>query len=267
MGDSDHEPPTSESGIRKFFRGILPHWPRSSPQGGATPTHTDPPDVGNEEATSLSQLKRKSSLLRNHDDSEDSDYEENLPSAKRQRITVSAMRRLFAKFSLSDKEGTDGEVASSSMPGKVPDIPAQKPHPPSYEWDLSPSPPSLISSSPSISNSQSNNNDADIPNMNKIPATSKKHKTSDSSEAKDGKRRKTSDFSDSDDNDDQPKMNNKTRSNGDIVKSNKRQVDLSDSEAEDHNEHLSKVKRTRRLRRGLRLCTNITCYIEQVLYN
>lgn len=46
MGDSDHEPPTSESGIRKFFRGILPHWPRSSPQGGATPTHTDPPDVG-----------------------------------------------------------------------------------------------------------------------------------------------------------------------------------------------------------------------------
>lgn len=192
---------------------------------------------------------------------------QNLPSAKRQRITVSAMRRLFAKFSLSDKEGTDGEVASSSMPGKVPDIPAQKPNPPSYERDLSPSPPSLISSSPSISNSQSNNNDADIPNMNKIPATSKKHKTSDSSEAKDGKRRKTSDFSDSDDNDDQPKMNNKTRSNGDIVKSNKRQVDLSDSEAEDHNEHLSKVKRTRRLRRGLRLCTNITCYIEQVLYN
>lgn len=46
MGDSDHEPLTSESGIRKFFRGILPHWPRSSPQGGATPTHTDPPDVG-----------------------------------------------------------------------------------------------------------------------------------------------------------------------------------------------------------------------------
>lgn len=191
---------------------------------------------------------------------------QNLPSAKRQRITVSAMRRLFAKFSLSDKEGTDGEAASSSTPEKVPDIPAQKTHPPSYERDLSPSPPSLISSSPSLSNSQSNNNDADIPNMNKILATSKKHKTSDAPEAKDGKRRKTSDLSDSDD-DDQPKTNNKTRSNGDIVKSNKRQVDLSDSDAEGNNEHLSKVKRTRRLRRGLRLCTNITCYIEQVLYN
>lgn len=191
---------------------------------------------------------------------------QNLPSSKRQRITVSAMRRLFAKFSLSDKEGTDGELTSSSNTEKVPDIPAYKPHPPNHEQDLASSPPSLTTSSPSRSNSQSNNNDSDIPNMNKILATPKKHKSSDLIEAQEGKRRKTSELSDSDD-DNYPKTNNKTKSIGNTVKSNKRQVDLSDSDAEGHEEHLSKVKRTRRLRRGLRLCTNITCYIEQVLYN
>lgn len=51
------------------------------------------------------------------------------------------------------------------------------------------------------------------------------------------------------------------------VKANKRQVEVNDSDTEGTGENSNKVKRTRRLRRGLRLCTNITCYIEQVLYN
>lgn len=53
----------------------------------------------------------------------------------------------------------------------------------------------------------------------------------------------------------------------DTSKTNKRQADTRGSDAEEREETGSKVKRTRRLRRGLRLCTNITCYIEQVLYN
>lgn len=53
----------------------------------------------------------------------------------------------------------------------------------------------------------------------------------------------------------------------DPLKTNKRQAETRESDAEDRGENGSKVKRTRRLRRGLRLCANVTCYIEQVLYN
>ena len=45
----------------------------------------------------------------------------------------------------------------------------------------------------------------------------------------------------------------------------KRQVDISD--AEDNSEEKPKTKKVRRLKRGLRLCSNITCYIEQIIYN
>lgn len=280
MTDVDHDPTTSESGIRKFIRGILPHWPRSSPQGGATPTHNEAPDAGNEEVNSTQslELKRKSSFLRNDDDSDDSDYEENLPSHKRQRVTVSAMRRLFAKFSLSDKESADTSTTHNLINGEpsekfslnektnffnIPDD--------SFESELPALLPSLTSDNPfgKISSSSSNNNEDDIPNMNNkdSPITAVKRDNTSTENTKsslDGKRRKTKHTEDTEE-------TNQTDVNKTPAKksenSNKRHVDISESENEENQENRSKVKRTRRLRRGLRLCTNITCYIEQVIYN
>ncbi|XP_071549607.1 uncharacterized protein [Panulirus ornatus] len=273
MAESDHEPLTSESGIRKFFRGILPNWPHSSPQGGATPIHNETAETGNEGilCKDTSNLKRKSSLLQN-DESDDSDYEENLPSNKRQRITVSAMSRLFAEFSLRDRENietpstpnneNDNDTpALYSQKDKVISIPEQKSQNLTFHNDTD----------EGTTKTQSiNNNDEGIPDMNSKTARLKQVKRDNKSTeltcTPEGKRQKTDLLPKQKENDKDILKKCDTTSE-ETVKTNKRQAETNDNETEENEEHASKVKRTRRLRRGLRLCTNITCYIEQVLYN
>ncbi|XP_042207553.1 uncharacterized protein LOC121856243 isoform X2 [Homarus americanus] len=274
MAESDHETLTSESGMRKFFRGILPHWPDSSPQGGATPVHNETLDTGNGEFhfTDNTRLKRKSSLLREKDESEDSDYEENLPSCKRQRITVAAMSRLFAKFSLCDGEHSndvppgdkseDTSTTNSNLDEKLA-IPAQTSQPdPSSSGNTE---------EKDVSTAHSNNNDEDIPNMNNKVSEFKKvkrdNKPADLDDPPVGKRRKTGDVASEREENDERLPEKSDAPSEDAGKNNKRQVEVNESDNDEDKERSSKVKRTRRLRRGLRLCTNITCYIEQVLYN
>ncbi|XP_064114606.1 nuclear transcription factor Y subunit gamma-like isoform X1 [Macrobrachium nipponense] len=275
MTDTEAEPP-NESGIRKFIRGILPHWPRSSSQGGNTPIHHESAYTGNDETNSATNhdLKRKSSQLRNGDDSDDSDYEENLPSYKRQRVTVSAMRRLFAKFTLSDKDPKETAtsmtttysqtIQSLSKGEKNPnltipnnsseyELPAL--HPPLPEEELS-----------NKTSSNSNNNEDSTPNMNKCSnnATAKRDTISDTTaQSSTGKRQKIKHPSEKSGHQDTQLSNKLNKPEN----TNKRHVDISDSEDDENKQSGNKVKRTRRLRRGLRLCTNITCYIEQVIYN
>ncbi|KAK7066664.1 hypothetical protein SK128_008165 [Halocaridina rubra] len=279
MGDDESEPSANESGIRRFIRGILPNWPLSSPQGGTLLTQNETRYTGNDESSSGQTLdmKRKSSLLRNNDDSEDSDYEETLPSHKRQRVTVSAMRRLFAKFSLNDKDTTEpstvsatesyaSNVSSDGVRGSDSNIPRD-----SSESDLPALLPTLTNenSSDTTSLPTINNNVDDIPNMNnKHLSIQKTKRDSTSTEKKQslsrGKRQKIGQQINSSKNTQcllQKAANHVSENN------NKRHVEITESDNEDNQENSNKAKRTRKLRRGLRLCTNITCYIEQVLYN
>ncbi|KAK8738898.1 hypothetical protein OTU49_003725 [Cherax quadricarinatus] len=275
MAESDHESSTNESNMRKFFRGILPHWPSSSPQGGATPIHSEAAETGNEEVScrDKSQLKRKSLLSNDNNESEDSEYEEILPSCKRQRITVSAMSRLFAKFSLHDREPTDipptsqgekdGETYASRSDDKLKSAVSSK----ASQQNLN----SSKDTSVDTSTGNINNNNEDIPNMNKNSTELKQVKrdniTTDINETSERKRQKTDKITPVHEEKSEELQKKDNTTSEDTGKTNKRQAEVNESDAEGDEEHASKVKRTRRLRRGLRLCTNITCYIEQVLYN
>nr|XP_045622596.1 uncharacterized protein LOC123773137 isoform X2 [Procambarus clarkii] len=270
MAESNHESSTRESNLKKLFRGIVPHWPSWSAQGAATPIHPEAADSENKEACckDASHLKRKSSLLRENNESDDSDYEETLPSCKRQRITVAAMSRLFAKFSLYDRETTvvsptsHKDTLASSSDGEKSAIPENTP------LQILNSPTHTTNDTPE---DHSNNNDEDIPNMNKNSSEIKQVKcdtiTRDSSEAPEWKRQKIEDTSPVHEENDENLQKKHSTNSEEPIKTNKRQADVNNSDTEENEEHASKVKRTRRLRRGLRLCTNITCYIEQVLYN
>ncbi|XP_068228831.1 transcriptional regulator ATRX homolog [Palaemon carinicauda] len=276
MTDTEAEP-SNESGIRKFIRGILPHWPRSSSQGGNTPTQHDSNYTENDETNSTSshELKRKSSQLRNYDDSEDSDFEENLPSNKRQRVTVSAMRRLFAKFTLSEKDTKETSSSKTSMYSETIRSLANgdKNHQPSIPYNSSESElPALLPTIPNeesrdLTARNSNNNEDNIPNMNKCSskATIKRDTSLDATtDFSKGKKQKLKHDQEKSENQETQLLSKKLNK---PENTNKRHADISDSDDEENKQSGNKAKRTRRLRRGLRLCTNITCYIEQVIYN
>ena len=197
---------------------------------------------------------------------------QNLPSLKRQRVTVSAMRRLFAKFSLSDRDPkdtssrkalTDSDTINNSGERNQRNIPRN-----SSASDLPALLPSSSQDDSSVINDSSNsNNNKDIPNMNECSnhTTVKRDTTSsdNASESSKGKRQKTTHSA-------HKLKNQETKNSPDenrLENTNKRQADVNDSDNEEEQQNENKVKRTRRLRRGLRLCTNITCYIEQVIYN
>lgn len=189
------------------------------------------------------------------------------------------MRRLFAKFSLSDTNESsqpDTQEESQTHSTASEDITAQQ-H----------SPDRVPADSDTEDNLNNSTHHTSNPNRSS-PVTvrsGKRISESDDDEEHGDKRQKTSeDQTGSEEEDKQEKEEtstqeeqhkdhsdeeNKTvaKTSEDTSKSNKRQADTRESDTEDKEEPGSKVKRTRRLRRGLRLCTNITCYIEQVLYN
>ncbi|XP_050712475.1 protein starmaker-like [Eriocheir sinensis] len=260
-------------GIKTFVHGILPHRPHASPEGGTTPVLSDP---GLEDTwTDNSHLKRKSCLEKNESADSDESESEHLPSSKRQRITVSAMRRLFAKFSLSDTDETSQPApAEAFRPSARDATPRQSP-----EREDAPQ-----SNTEDVRRTETQEGDT-IQFTVKL-RHEKRISETDGDEEHGDKRRKTNDRENqSDDNQDVIETEtDKTETENheaetsdeadktiakseDSSKSNKRQAEARESDAEDRGENGSKVKRTRRLRRGLRLCANVTCYIEQVLYN
>ena len=187
------------------------------------------------------------------------------------------MRRLFAKFSLSDTN-------ESSQPATQEESQAH-----SGPSDGATAPPHSPDRTPADSDTEDNLNETkQTSNPNRSsPITvrsGKRISESDDDEEHGDKRQRTSEdqtgggeeeekheeeettkqeqqHSDEEDHTSVAKTSEETSKN------NKRQADTRESDTEDKEEPGSKVKRTRRLRRGLRLCTNITCYIEQVLYN
>lgn len=211
-----------------------------------------------------------------------------LPSNKRQRITVSAMRQLFAQFNLNDPEET-----TVSLPLRRDD--PQNASDEGIEPDPDNSTHKLNSTSEFDTPDSTGEKEPDNFNTNdKVVGQQpvKRISTSDESPVQNGKRQKVDNDSktDNEEDDDEQKgeechqtKTNKSSSptevtegnedesedatSNEAVKANKRQAEVNDSDTEGTGENSNKVKRTRRLRRGLRLCTNITCYIEQVLYN
>ncbi|KAK4304858.1 hypothetical protein Pmani_023215 [Petrolisthes manimaculis] len=287
MGDSEVEHwMGGECGITTFVRGILPHPPYTSPQRG-TPVFCDP--GGDEDPVDSSYLKRKSSFSQDSCESHESDSEI-LPSNKRQRITVSAMRQLFAKFNLNDpEEATVSLTSQTHDPQNVSDtgIEPDTPQTPNTSTNKL-KPTSEFETSDSSGEKVLDNSDVNDKVEGQQPV--KRISTSEDSHVQNGKRQKvdndvnTENEEDEDQNEEEfhqtkVKSCNTTEDTGgneekseddtsdEVVKASKRQVEVNDSDAEGNGENSNKVKRTRRLRRGLRLCTNITCYIEQVLYN
>ncbi|XP_063877777.1 uncharacterized protein LOC135109881 isoform X2 [Scylla paramamosain] len=226
-----------------------------------------------------SHLKRKSCRVENESDDSDVSDLEHLPSCKRQRITVSAMRRLFAKFSLSDTNETSepatkresqahsgpsgGATAPQHSPDRAPaDSDTEDNLNESTQQSSNPnrSSPVTVRSGKRISESDDDEEHGD-----------KRQRTNeDQTGGEEEKHEKEETNKQEEQHEDHSNEENKksvAKTSEDMSKNNKRQADTRESDTEDKEEPGSKVKRTRRLRRGLRLCTNITCYIEQVLYN
>ncbi|XP_045120780.1 cilia- and flagella-associated protein 251-like isoform X2 [Portunus trituberculatus] len=227
-----------------------------------------------------SRLKRKPCPVENESDDSDESDSEHLPSCKRQRITVSAMRRLFAKFSLSDTNGssqpdTKGESQANSEPSDGATAPPHSPDRPPADSDtennlnestqqtsnLNRSSPVTVRSGKRISES-----DDDEEHGDKRQRTSE-DQAGGEEEEKHEKEETTEQEEQREDHSNEEDNKSVAKAPEDTSKNNKRQADTRESDTDDKEEPGSKVKRTRRLRRGLRLCTNITCYIEQVLYN
>ncbi|CAL4109636.1 unnamed protein product, partial [Meganyctiphanes norvegica] len=228
MLETEGDGSTSELGIRSFFRGILPQWSKSSPVGAASPnlTNTNSLENGLDELHSNDQshLKRKKTLLEN-DETDDSDYEK-LPSCKRQRLNMSAMNRLFDKFSISESS------ASKSLEQKVkPDNYFLHSSSGNSEKLIKLIPKSLenifdggnsqtnhfSSSKEDMKETLINNNKFHIPNMNENLLSKKIIKEVN------------------------PSFNNsKDKKTKQEITSNKRQVTLSDNDSDDGTEHVAK---------------------------
>lgn len=205
------------------------------------------------------------------------------PSSKRQRITVSAMRRLFAKFSISDTDETS-QPATLEESSREASAPTDGATTHQHNTNRPPTPESDTEGSLDENRAQQGSS----PNQSSpvTVRTEKRISETDYNEEHGDKRQRTSGSQSDSEGEDKPETQEKDEeeknkedsedgetdktvatTSEDLSKNNKRQADTRESDTEDKERTGSKVKRTRRLRRGLRLCTNITCYIEQVLYN
>ncbi|KAG0711407.1 hypothetical protein GWK47_020661 [Chionoecetes opilio] len=269
-------------GIETFVRDILPRHPRATPEGGSSPVPSDP---GFEEPPcDNAHLKRKSCLVAEESADSDEADSEHLPSSKRQRITVSAMRRLFAKCNLSDTcdasqpatpEGS-GRAASApphgaSTPQHCPRTAAASESDTEGAADENRSRqnnhPDQSSPVTERSDKRISDKDSGEEHGDKRQRTTKRGTDRDKKE-KGGKRATNKEKKQPKEDRDAEKTDNTVATTSeDVLKNNKRQAETQESDTEDKRQPDSKVKRTRRLRRGLKLCSNITCYIKQVLYN
>lgn len=196
---------------------------------------------------------------------------------------MSAMRRLFAKFSLSDKDEVS-QSATIGVPKRATLTPLSREATPRHIPERKDAP----QSGTEDTLDERTEKHGSSPHQFSGKAWSEKRiSETDTNEEHGDKRQKTSDQETSEDeNQDTRQIKERKEENEnneeetsvkevektvvkseDTSKTNKRQADTRESDTEDREETGNKVKRTRRLRRGLRLCTNITCYIEQILYN
>lgn len=195
------------------------------------------------------------------------------------------MRRLFAKFSLSDTDEdsqpaiTEASATTAMAPSASEATPRHSPE--SENTKQSDAEEDLDESRTDTQDTNPNHFSAKTRPEKRISETEtseelgdKRQKTSDqeahsddnNQDTKETKERKEESESDNEEAGDEEAAKAVVKSD-DTSKTNKRQADTRESDTEEGAEKSNKVKRTRRLRRGLRLCTNITCYIEQVLYN
>ncbi|XP_076048494.1 uncharacterized protein LOC143029624 isoform X2 [Oratosquilla oratoria] len=218
------------------------------------------------------QRKRKAPSTTVNEDSENSDTEEILPSNKRQRVTVSAMRKLFAKFTINDDEKQVNESAEnvvnvntnlqatqddkSEVTSKESITQAKAEEPENVNNDDDDEKPLNLSFKASVQDDASSVKD-------KVTADNATETSSLTiepyeNEANDLTQNKTEDDENNSD-------KNKDKAN---VLNNKRNAEeKTENSDSDDDIPVPKVKKTRRLRRGLRLCANVSCYIEQVIYN
>ena len=181
-----------------------------------------------------------------------------MPSNKRQRITVSAMQRLFASFTLNETDPTPAAHINTLASGDTKTITisadnnSTKPTPrisnnvfqtPAVIQNLKLEQQSRCKNHTSQSSTNNNNNNAkNTPNRNN--PEKKNHFQNTNNEEKDISTTSTANLS-----------------------VGKRQADQSDNDEPAVEASSPKSKKTRTLKRGLRLCSSITCYIEQVIYS
>lgn len=197
---------------------------------------------------------------------------------------MSAMRRLFAKFSLCDTDETS-QPATPGESSRAASAPSDGATTPQHSPNRAATPGS------DTEDNLDENRARHSSSLNRSsPVTARSEKRiseTDSNEEHGDKRQRTSgrqtdseeeDKTEKEETREEEENHKEDSENGesdkivattseDALRNNKRQADTRESDTEDKEKTGSKVKRTRRLRRGLRLCTNITCYIEQILYN